>query len=154
MRLSNREWATFLEARKSGDFTIARSGWLADYNDPIAFLDMWTTNSENNDAAIGKNKNATAAVYSLDLSDVGMSEYNKSAVTWKESYDLLIRLIREESDKKKRYALMHKAEDLLMESGCVTPLYYYTDMFMLDSRVSGFYTNPLGVKYFMYCTLK
>ena len=47
---------------------------------------------------------------------------------------------------------MHKAEDMLMETGCIVPLYYYTDIFMISSDVKGFYTNPLGFKYFMYTT--
>ena len=38
--LSNQEWGTFLTTRKSGESTLARNGWLADYSDPISFLDM------------------------------------------------------------------------------------------------------------------
>ena len=41
MNLENQEWATFLNTRKAGDYSIARNGWVADYNDPICFLDMW-----------------------------------------------------------------------------------------------------------------
>ena len=48
---------------------------------------------------------------------------------------------------------MHEAEDLLMSTGCIVPLYYYTDIYMLDSNVHGFFSNPLGYKYFMYCTI-
>ena len=48
---------------------------------------------------------------------------------------------------------MHLAEDMLMETGCITPIYYYTDTYMLDERVEGFYSNPLGYKYFMYTTI-
>lgn len=40
MNLENQEWNTFLETRKTGDYSIARNGWFADYNDPISFLDM------------------------------------------------------------------------------------------------------------------
>ena len=40
MQLENQEWNTFLNTRKEGNFSIARNGWLADYNDPICFLDM------------------------------------------------------------------------------------------------------------------
>ena len=47
---------------------------------------------------------------------------------------------------------MHRAEDLLMSTGCITPLYFYTDIYMLDENVEGFFSNPLGYKYFMYCT--
>jgi len=40
-----------------------------------------------------------------------------------------------------------------MDTGCVTPVYFYTDNFMIKEDVNGFYTNPLGYKYFMYCTI-
>ena len=35
---------------KMVDFQIARNGWIADYNDPCSFLDMWYTDGGNNDA--------------------------------------------------------------------------------------------------------
>lgn len=48
---------------------------------------------------------------------------------------------------------MHRAEDLLMSTGTICPLYYYTDLYMISSSVHGFYSSPLGFKYFMYCTV-
>ena len=48
---------------------------------------------------------------------------------------------------------MHRAEDLLMSTGCICPLYFYTDLFMISKDVNGFFSNPLGYKYFMYCTI-
>ena len=42
---------------------------------------------------------------------------------------------------------------VLMETGCLTPLYFYTDTFMIDDSVEGFFCNPLGYKYFMYTTV-
>ena len=41
IQLESQEWNTFLNTRKEGNYTIARNGWLGDYNDPISFLDMW-----------------------------------------------------------------------------------------------------------------
>ena len=49
---------------------------------------------------------------------------------------------------------MHLAEDMLMETGCIVPLYFYTDLYMISKNVDGFFSNPLGYKYFMYCTIK
>ncbi|MBR5774308.1 MAG: hypothetical protein IKY44_05575, partial [Clostridia bacterium] len=34
LTLESQEWNTFLNTRKEGQFTIARNGWLGDYNDP------------------------------------------------------------------------------------------------------------------------
>ena len=152
MNLENQEWATFLNTRKAGDYSIARNGWVADYNDPICFLDMWVTNSGNNDVQFGKGNAADAKVYSLDLTPYGYDTKVENG-TWAETYDVLISDIKSCTDPETRYALMHEAEDLLMSTGCIVPLYYYTDIYMLDSNIHGFFSNPLGYKYFMYCTI-
>ena len=52
--VETREWSVFLDERKQGQFDFAREGWLADYNDPINMLEMWETNSGNNDMQFGR----------------------------------------------------------------------------------------------------
>ena len=153
MNMENQEWATFLNTRKNGDYSVARNGWVADYNDPICFLDMWVTASGNNDIQFGKGDHAKLKLYSLDLTDLGYDIKVENG-TWSETYDVLISTIKSCTDNAKRYQLMHRAEDMLMDTGCITPIYYYTDLYMLDSDVQGFFSNPLGYKYFMYCTYK
>ncbi|MDD5863038.1 MAG: ABC transporter substrate-binding protein [Firmicutes bacterium] len=152
MNLENQEWNTFLNTRKAGDFSVARNGWLADYNDPISFLDMWTTGSGNNDVQFGKGDNATVAAYDLDLTDLGYDVKVEDG-TWAETYDVIIPLIKSCTDTNTRYELMHRAEDLLMSTGCIVPLYFYTDLYMLDDGVEGFYSTPLGFKFFQNTTL-
>ena len=152
MNLENQEWNTFLNTRKAGDFSVARNGWLADYNDPISFLDMWVTSSGNNDVQFGKGANKDVAAYSLDLTDLGYDVKVENG-TWAETYDVIINLIKTCTDTATRYELMHRAEDLLMSTGCIVPLYFYTDLYMIDSSVQGFFSNPLGFKYFMHTTI-
>ena len=152
MNLENQEWATFLNTRKNGDYSIARNGWVADYNDPICFLDMWTTASGNNDIQFGKGDHESLAMYSLDLTPYGYDVKVENG-TWAETYDVLISSIKGCTDNEKRYEMMHLAEDMLMDTGCIVPLYFYTDLYMIDSSVKGFYSNPLGYKYFMNCTI-
>ena len=147
MNLENQEWNTFLNTRKAGDYSMARNGWLADFNDPISFLDMWITSSGNNDVQYGKGANADLAVYSLDLTPYGLDTKVENG-TWAETYDVLISAIKTCTDTDTRYAMMHLAEDMLMDTGCLVPLYFYTDLYMLDDSVNGFYSNPLGYKYF------
>ena len=48
------DWNVFLEERKKGNFDFAREGWIADFNDPINMLEMWTTTSGNNDCQYGR----------------------------------------------------------------------------------------------------
>jgi len=149
MNLENMEWNTFLETRKAGDYSVSRNGWLADYNDPICFLDMWTSESGNNDCQLGKGDHASAACYDLDLTDLGI-DVSVTDGTWSETYDVLISNIKSCTDTETRYELMHRAEDLLMSTGAICPIYFYTDIYMLDDSVEGYFQNPLGYKYFMY----
>ena len=153
INLVNQEWNTFLNTRKNGDYSVARNGWLADYNDPISFLDMWVTASGNNDVQFGKGAHKDLKLYSLDLTDLG---YDGKVVdgTWAETYDVIISIIKKCTDPSVRTELMHRAEDLLMSTGCIVPLYFYTDIYMLSDKVEGFFSNPLGYKYFMYTTIK
>ena len=38
----------------TADFDFAREGWIADFNDPINMLEMWITDSGNNDCQFGR----------------------------------------------------------------------------------------------------
>lgn len=123
VELVSQEWSTFLNSRKNGDYDIARNGWLGDYNDPISFLDMWVTGGGNNDAQ------------------------------WSNAeYDALIEEIKASSDQTVRMEKMHAAEDIIFDEWMLCPLYYYTDIYMIKPEVQGFYSSPLGFKYFMYAT--
>ena len=152
INLENQEWASFLETRKNGEYSIARNGWVADYNDAVCFLDMWTTASGNNDAQFGRDAAEGEKIWSMDLSEFGYEKIDNG--TWAETYDVLISRVKAESDLKVRDSLMHKAEDMLMESGAICPLYYYTDTYMLNDSVKGFFSNPLGYKNFAYTTIE
>lgn len=145
VRVEVQEWATFLNTRKNGDYSVARNGWLGDYNDPISFLDMWTTDSGNNDCQFGKGEHQSYAAYSYDGQD---------GLTWADSYDKIIAEVKSSSDAEKRFELMHDAEDILMETGAICPIYYYTDIYMCSDSIEGFFSTPLGFKYFMYAYVK
>ncbi|MDD4541228.1 MAG: peptide ABC transporter substrate-binding protein [Eubacteriales bacterium] len=153
MTMENQEWATFLNTRKEGNYTVARNGWIADYNDPITLLDLWTSASGNNDVQFGKDAHADVAAYDIDLTEYGLDVVVKGG-TWAETYDVIIAAVKASTDDAQRYGLMHAAEDLLMSTGAVTPIYYYTDLYMLSDSVSGFFSIPLGYKYFMYTTVE
>ena len=133
MSIEQQEWATFLNTRKNGDFDIAREGWIMDYNDPINMLEMWVTSSGNNDCQFGKD--------------------DGKALDWS-YYDNLISEIRTEADLAKRAELMHTAEDYLMDTWCVVPIYYYNDPYMVKDYVKGVYCTVEGMKYFYHATIQ
>ncbi len=64
-------------------------------------------------------------------------------------YDELIQQIYVEMDLEKREAMMHEAEDMLMETGAVLPIYYYNDLFLEKTNITGDFATVFGTKYFM-----
>lgn len=132
MTIKSEDWNVFLEDRKQGNFTLAREGWLADYNDPVNMLEIFLSTSGNNDMQLGKGD-------------------GESAPDWT-AYDALINQIYTTTDFAERVNLMHEAEDMLMDTWAVVPLYYYNDVYMCKSNVQGIYATVFGLKYFMYST--
>ena len=68
-------------------------------------------------------------------------------------YDELIASIKSETDFAKRTEMMHQAEDILMATNCVIPVYYYNDIYLQKDYVDGIYSNPYATKFFMYTTM-
>ena len=124
--LNNQDWNVFLETRSAGDYSICRNGWIADYNDPVSFLDMFMTDNGNNDA-----------------------HYSNP------EYDAMMTTVLSDSDAAGRMELMHQAETLLCDTDCaIAPLYYYSQPYMVSDRVHGMYYTPLGNFIFTYATVE
>jgi oligopeptide transport system substrate-binding protein len=122
--LSNQDWAVFLDTRKNGDYSIARDGWIGDYNDPINFLDMFITGGGNNN-----------------------SQYKNP------EFDRLIAGAKGTAVQADRMRYLHQAEDLLVGADyAVGPIYFYTQMYMINPALSGMYYTPLG--YFFFTNVK
>lgn len=123
--LNNQEWNVFLDTRKNGDYTVARNAWIADYNDPVTFLDMFISTSGNND-----------------------SQYKNP------KYDAVIAKVKSSKTEKERFAAMHEAEDMLFADHVLAPIYFYTQPYMQSPKVKGMFYSPLGYFFFQYCTLE
>ena len=80
------------------------------------------------------------------------ASYNEAAPDWTE-YDELIAEIKSNIPADERVAKMHAAEDILMETGAVIPIYYYNDLYLQKTDVEGIYANLFGFKYFQFATL-
>lgn len=85
--------------------------------------------------------------------DASGTDYSEIFVTdphdWG-SYDSLIAEIGTTTDFLRRATLMHQAEDMLMNTGAVLPVYYYNDVYMQKDYVSNVYSNSFGHKYFQF----
>ena len=78
-----------------------------------------------------------------------MAKSSEAAPDWEE-YDALIAQIKAETDMAEREALMHQAEDILMDTGAIIPIYYYNDVYLQKPEVSGIYSNAYATKFFMF----
>lgn len=109
----NQEWKVVLNNYTLRRYDIGRMGWIGDYADPHTFLNQFTTGSQQN---------------RTDWSNP--------------EYDLLVtQLSAETKDPKKRFELLKKAEEILLDEMPILPIYYYNHAFLLDTRVEGFYHN-------------
>ena len=116
VQLKNEEWKVFLKDRTALNYQVARAGWGADYNDPMTFIDMWTSTSGNNDTGF---KNA--------------------------DYDALVKDAYSTSDNKKRMDDMAQAEKILVQDNMVVmPIYYYTGIWLQKSYVKNVLIDYAG----------
>jgi oligopeptide transport system substrate-binding protein len=110
--LFNQEWKVYLDNQQTKNYTISRAGWIADYNDPNTFLDMFTSYAQTN--------------------------YSGWA---KPEYDALIEAASKEPNAKKRLEHFAKAESILLEELPCMPIYVYTRAYLLSTDVKGWYDN-------------
>ncbi len=137
MTIAVQDWNVYLPERKAGNYTFGYNGWFGDFNDPMTFLDMWTSTSGNNDAQLGKLANTDVKMY---------GENNDQ--TWAEVYDPLITAAKSAPTNEERNELMHKAEDLIMSTGALMVFGNQASPYMLNTGVEGFYQTASGAIYF------
>ncbi|TIX88452.1 peptide ABC transporter substrate-binding protein [Rhizobium sp. P44RR-XXIV] len=112
IELYNTETKVHYDEMQRGEVQIGRAGWLADYNDPINFLNLLSTGVEMN---YGRWSN--------------------------KDYDALIKQGNEEIDLKKRAEIYKKAEQLALDDSAAIPIYYYVSQNIVAPKVQGFVDN-------------
>ena len=122
--LFNQDWKVYLDKRDEKDYQVARAGWIGDYLDPNTFLDMYTTDSGNNDTGWSNNR-----------------------------YDELITQAGKISDQENRYARLQEAEAILMAELPIMPIYTYVSKSLVSPDVRGWYPNILDIHPFKYISL-
>jgi oligopeptide transport system substrate-binding protein len=112
--LKNMEFKTYLNYRSKLEYKgVARAGWVADYMDPFTFLGLFYTEGGDN----------------------GTGWVNQK-------YSALLDQANGERDPQKRYELMSKAEEILMEEQPIISLTYPATNWMKKPYVKGMYPNP------------
>ena len=120
--LQNQEWATYTNGLSEHGFGVARLGWIADYNDPVTYLELMVTGNSYN--------------YGL-YSDA--------------EFDNLITTAKATLAGADRDAMLYKAEETMFGEGGfpVAPIYYYTNMYCMNGLTNVAYTS-MGYFFFWY----
>ena len=121
IEIEQMEWNVFLAARRNGEHTLARDGWVADYGDPSNLLDLFTSYSGNNSTF-----------------------YNNP------EFDALMEKAAATTDLAEHFALLHQAEKLAVgDEACCIPVYYYATTWICIPEIKGVTTYATGEKLFM-----
>ena len=114
IELYNMENKTVLESRRAGNFQMLRSVWIADYTDPTSFLDIFRSNSGNNYTG------------------------------WADAeYDRLLDAATQTANQTERFALLHQAEQRLLDQAPIIPIYTFTHVFAKNPSVQGWHPTLL-----------
>lgn len=107
---------SLLEQASSGEYQISASTWIADYNDPMNYLDLY-----------------------LSDSDFNYPNYEN------ERFDDLINGAKQETDPQSRMEMLEEAERLLLEEdAAIAPVYYVEDAVLTKPAVEGYASHPYG----------
>jgi oligopeptide transport system substrate-binding protein len=116
--LVNQEWKVFLNTTRSLEYDVSRGNWIGDYLDPSTYLDLF--------AAADNPNNRTG---------------------WSHpEYTALLRTAAAELDPGRRFALLARAEALLLAEAPVLPLYFHVTLNCYDpARWGGCEPNLLNL---------
>jgi oligopeptide transport system substrate-binding protein len=112
----------FLTLMTDGDFDFSLYGWIADYNDPMTFLDLFLSDSDFNDPSY---KNAR--------------------------YDQLIKAAQTETDEQVRMDMLIEAETLLVQDdAAIAPVYFEGVAYLVRPSIENFVVHPTGPQEWKY----
>ncbi|MDF1755343.1 MAG: peptide ABC transporter substrate-binding protein [Verrucomicrobiales bacterium] len=110
IEIQNQEWKVYQKTIQDLNYDVARAGWIGDYVDPDTFLSLFTTNNTNNSTGWSN------------------PDYDRKMVE-------ASRLFKVEE----RYAKLQEAEDILLDELPITPLYWYTSVYLIDPGVKNWH---------------
>lgn len=146
----NQEWQSYLASLASGDYDIARAGWIGDYLDPNTFLDIWVTDGGNNQTGWGDPDYDALIAAAADVERASREPERLLALA--QEPEPLRRALgalaatsgreRTEALASLRLELLRQAEAILVQRGFpVVPIYFYVVGGLVDPHVDGFYSE-------------
>jgi len=147
-------WATFMDSLTAGDAEAARMGWIADFNDCVNFLEIYLSYSGNNYPRLGKDL-GTYTRNTENTADAGTGPYwgLNGDQTWVDAYDALVRAIQLETDPVKRAEMCAEGEKILMASGGVAPMFFYTRPVLIKTNIKGLIMMDTNDTVWSYVTI-
>lgn len=94
------DWGVYLSIMDKLEYDFTMSGWSADYNDPMSFLDIWVSNGGNNHTGYADTE-----------------------------YDELLKSVYKETEQDKVTEIYKKLENKLVNEDAVISPVYYTDKY-------------------------
>ena len=153
--INTEAWATLQTKLGNGDAEASRMGWVADFNDCVNFLEIFISASGNNYPRLGQDLgDYTRNTENTATAGTGAFWGENNDQTWADCYDALVTDIKNETDAAKRAEMCADAERILMSTGAVAPLYYYTNPVMVKPNVENLAVLPTGDIVWNYATLK
>ncbi|MBP3426705.1 MAG: peptide ABC transporter substrate-binding protein [Clostridia bacterium] len=153
--INTEAWATLQTKLGDGDAEASRMGWVADFNDCVNFLEIFISASGNNYPRLGQDLGTyTRNTENTANAGMGANWGVNNDQTWAECYDALVTAIKNETDSAKRAQMCADAERILMATGAVAPLYYYTNPVMVKPNVENLAVLPTGDIVWNYASLK
>jgi len=153
--INTEAWATLQAKLKAGDAEAARMGWIADFNDVVNFLEIFISDSGNNYPRLGRDLGDYTKATDV-TKDAGKGAYwgLEGNQTWADAYDALVTSIKAETDMTKRADLASQAEKVLMATGAVAPMYYYTQPQMTKPSVKNLICLNTGDVIWTYASIE
>lgn len=114
IRLANQEYKVVFANRRTGNYQILLSDWVADYLDATTFLDLWRSDAGNNHTGWG----------SAD-------------------YDALMNRAAATIDPAARAALLQQAEALMLDAAPIAPIYFNPHVYLKQPSVKNWRPSPM-----------
>ena len=125
VKLFNQERKTVFASRRSGTYQVVLGSWTADYLDATTFLDMWRSDSGNN--------------------QTGWSD---------PAYDALSNQANTMADPVARAAVLAQAESKVLDSAAIIPVYFDTHVYLLHPTVRGWQPTPMEHSDYRYVSIE
>ncbi len=109
---------------REGLYQVGSGEWIADFNDPLAFLELFDENG---------------------ISDTGWCN---------ETFSKLLSESLTECDRVKRNEILQKAEKILVDEMPIAPIYHYAFDYVKKGYVKDVVLSPLGIADFKYATIE